>query len=174
MRERGRMMSNPMRARLRRLICIRVERERSNPGKLSAREHGVDELHPVNRIAARVDDEQVRVFLARIPHLRLACAHVDVVAGRPRHSHKLGSELPVNDKNDAVSHRGRRYSMVLSQARQHTWPLRDTLDELEASAPPATSPLHWFGVAVMRGRSDRHARGSSLASVSCARLGTHV
>jgi hypothetical protein len=28
------------------------------------------------------------------------------VAGRPGHSHKLGPELPVNDENDDVSHRG--------------------------------------------------------------------
>ena len=95
-----------LRARLRRAICIRVERERANPAKLSAREHRVDECHPVNRIAARVDDEQVRGFLARIPHLGLACADVDVVAGRPGDSHKLGPELPVNDENDDVSHRG--------------------------------------------------------------------
>ena len=30
----------------------------------------------------------------------------DVVAGHPGHSHKLGPELPVNDENDDVSHRG--------------------------------------------------------------------
>jgi hypothetical protein len=46
------------------------------------------------------------------------------------------------------------------------------MDELEASAPPATSRLHWFGNAVVRGRSDRHARGSSAASVVGTSAGT--
>jgi hypothetical protein len=38
-------------------------------------------------------------------------------------------------------------------------------DEPEASAPPATSRLHRFGIAVVPDGSDRHARGSSQAGV---------